>query len=985
MSTKLIASHRSTMLPSLALLICAIPAALGFAGQLHAADQPSSQARVARYGALPLAFESNRGQADPAVRFVAHGEGYSLFLTDSEAILDLRKSVACPHAKIGSQFKTQSCAASHDFLRMELTGARNTKAARIDADAALPGKVNYFIGNDPAKWHTGLSTWAKVRYAGIYPGIDLIYHGNQRQLEYDFVLAPGADAARIRLRFAGAQKLSLDLDGNLIAKSTGGEVTLGKPVVYQDVPGSRRAVNGEFALLSPDTVGFQLGKYDHGKPLVIDPVLIYGTYLGGSSNDGGNAIAVDGEGSAYLTGSTSSADFPTVHAFQDKDPNSNAQVVFVTKLSPYGNNLIYSTYVGGTTSNGDSGSGIAVDSTGAAYIVGSTFANDFPTRNPIQSSNKAYSATNGGSNAFVAKLAPSGSELAFSTYLGGTASDSGSAIALDKDLNVYVTGSANSSDFPLLNPVQAQNNSAGNGTNAFLTKIDPSGSALVYSTYLGGSGNFYVLQDFGDAAYPTIAGDFGSGVAVDSEGEAVVSGTTYSIDFPVSHAFQPQNNAQFGVGPDEAPGNDANLFVSKYKADGSGYIFSTYLGGSGFTWQCGTQNGGVGDTGGPVALGGSGNIYVTGAARSADFPTTSTLTISKFSGITEGNTGGGQVSDTNSFVTALKSDGSGLLFSTFLGGPAPDECSAEDWSNGTCGYATPCEPQFGNVGVEGDGDSGNGIAVGANGIVYITGSTGSSSFPLKSPFQSVNRAANAISRNAFLTAINPAAKPPLLYSTYYGGSNYDSASGVAVDAHGDAYIAGQTSSPNLPVTYDAFHAKLHGPSDAFVARFALKDLEIAPTIDWAAPAPITYGAALGPRQLDARANVNGRFVYSPKAGSVLGPGEHTLSVTFKPFDDSIFAAATKTVELAVKKATLTVTAENQTIKQGEAVPPLTYRITGFVNSDMQKTATSGKPKLTTNATSQSAPGKYLIKVTNGTLAAKNYTFIFEDGTLIITK
>jgi hypothetical protein len=986
MPAKPIASRRSKISPCLGLLICAIPAALSSAGRLHAADQPSGRARgAAGYGALPLAFEPNRGQSDPAVRFVAHGEGYSLILTDSEAVLALRKSVACAHGKIGSQLKTQSCVANHDLLRMKITGTRNTKAAKIYAEAALPGRVNYFIGNDPAKWLTDLPTWAKVRYAGIYPGVDMVYHGNQRQLEYDFVLAPGADASRIRLRFAGAQKLSLDLGGNLIAKTTGGEVTLDKPVIYQDVPGTRRAIDGEFALLSPDTVGFRLGSYDHRRPLVIDPVLVYGTYLGGSSNDSANAIAVDSEGSAYLTGSTSSVNFPTVDALQRTDPNSKTQVVFVTKLAPSGSSLAYSTYLGGATSNGDSGNGIAVDSTGAAYIAGYTFASDFPTKDPIQSSNKAYSAKNGGSNAFVAKLTPSGSELAFSTYLGGSASDSGSAIALDNDRNVYLTGSANSGDFPLVNPVQAQNNSAGNGTNAFLTKIDPSGSTIIYSTYLGGSGNFYIFQDTANDSYPYPAGDFGNGVAVNSQGEAIVSGTTYSLDFPVSNAFQPQNNAQFLVGLDDVPGNDANLFVTKYKADGSGYIFSTYLGGSGFGWQCGTQNGGIGDTGGPVAVDGKGDIYVTGAARSSDFPTTSTLTISKFSGVTAGNSGGaGQVSDTNSFVTALKSDGSGLLFSTFLGGPAPDQCSAEDWSNG-CPY-TPCEPGNGEeAAVEYDGDSGNGIAVGENGVVYVTGSTGSSSFPVKSPFQSVNNAANAIGQNAFLAAINPAAKSPLVYSTYYGGNTYDSASGVAVDAHGNPYISGQTSSPNLPVSYGAYDTKLKGSSDAFVAKFALKSLDIAPTITWTAPASIPYGTALGAKQLDARANVKGTFVYLPKAGSVLGFGEHTLSVTFKPFDNSIYADATKTVKIAVKKATLTVTAEDQTMKQGAAVPALTYKIKGFVNRDTQKTATSGKPKLTTTATSKSAPGKYPIKATDGTLAAKDYTFTFEDGTLTILK
>ncbi len=358
------------------------------------------------YGKLPLSFETNAGQTARDVNFLARGNGYRLFLTAEEAIL---------------------AASDAAVLTMRMAGSRRAKASPV-GEEPLPGTANYLIGNDPSQWHTGLLTYARVRYPGIYPGVDLIFYGNSGQLEYDFVIAPGADAKSIRLRFSGANQLRFAADCNLIASSAGGTVTLRKPMVYQIANGRREPVTGDFTMRAGHTVGFRLGNYDHAKPLVIDPVLVYSTYLGGSASDSANAIAADSEGNAFIAGYAESTDLPiTQGAFQTtNNAQSYSYSAFVTKLNADGTAALYSTYIGGTV--GDVAYAVTVDGSGNAYIAGATVSSNFPTTtSPLQAQPGP---------GFVSKLNPSGSALVYSTYFGGYAG----GLAADSSGSLYMTG-----------------------------------------------------------------------------------------------------------------------------------------------------------------------------------------------------------------------------------------------------------------------------------------------------------------------------------------------------------------------------------------------------------------------------------------------------------------------------------------------------------------------------------------------------------------
>ena len=526
---------------------------------------------AASYGKLPLSFEANQGQTDARVRFLARSGGYNLFLTGDEAVLEMQESeeaptFSSPPARVAPaglpshllgeladlDIRPTSGSAGANVaptlrsaraglkpgamtaLRMRLIGA-NASAPVIGVDE-LPGRSNYFIGNDPKKWRRNVPNYSKVKYQNVYPGVDLVYYGNQGQLEYDFVVAPGANPRAIVLAVGAVRDppaVSVVSDrrspvgtpalqesahrgalpqitpnGDMVVKTDGGEVSFQKPVVYQPgiISGQRTPVEGDFVLQANNHIGFKVAPYDHTKPLVIDPVLVYSTYLGGSYSDQGNGIAVDSFGYAYVTGYTASADFPTVDPLQATDhayPNSN---VFVSKINPTGSALVYSTFLGGTgfsesgVNSGDIGYGIAVDSSGNAYVTGDTDSLDFPTLNPLQ-------ATYGGAgDAFLAKLDATGSALVYSTYLGGSYFDHGQGIAVDSSGSAYVTGSTCSTDFPTVNPLQATDKAC---YNTFVTKFNGTGSALVYSTFLGGT-----------------RGDEGYGIAVDSSGNAYVTGLT---------------------------------------------------------------------------------------------------------------------------------------------------------------------------------------------------------------------------------------------------------------------------------------------------------------------------------------------------------------------------------------------------------------------------------------------------------------------------
>ena len=523
------------------------------------------------YGNLPRFFEANQGQTDSRVKFLSRGRGDSLYLTPTEAVLVLikpsEKGEEEKGAERGASDRVSPGAREASTVRMKFVGARREPA--LAGAEPLPGRSNYLIGDDPKKWYTGVAHFARVNYEEVYPGVGLSFYGNQSQLEYDFVLAPGADPDLIRIQFEGAEEISLDDGGNLILDIGDAELIQRAPVIYQETEGERRRVKGGYRLLRNHQIGFTLGPYDEAQPLVIDPVLVYSTYLGGSAADSGFSIAVDSAGNAYVTGETYSFDFPTQNPLQSFF-GGGVLDAFVGKLNAAGTALVYSTYIGGNGS--DFGASISVDSAGNAYVAGVTGSTDFPTQNPLQSS------YGGNTDVFVSKLNATGSALTNSTYLGGGLFDQASGVAVDSAGNAYVTGYTSSTDFPTQNPLQSAY--GGGLEDGFVTKLNAAGTAL-YSTYLGGHDT-----------------DWGYGIAVDSAGNAYVAGITSSDNFPTQNALQ------------SSYGGFYDAFVTKLNAAGTALVYSTYLGGSDDD-----------DVGVDIAVDSAGNAYVTGFTSSTNFPT----------------------------------------------------------------------------------------------------------------------------------------------------------------------------------------------------------------------------------------------------------------------------------------------------------------------------------------------------------------------------
>jgi len=578
---------------------------------------------VGSYGNLPLSFEANEGQTDSAVKFLSRGPGYTLFLTQTEAALALARPQAKPELTAGTRRSRDYPREKvvHSALLVKLVGA-NPKA-HMEGSGRLPGNSSYFIGNDPAKWRTGIPNFREVRYESLYPGIDLTYYGNQGQLECDFVVAPGADPSAIRLAFSGAQDLRVDDAGDLVARFGSEEFRLRKPFLYQEQNGTRQQIAGGYVLQGARSVGFQVESYDTRLPLVVDPQLSYSTYLGGNGSDVGYAIAADAAGNVYVAGETGSTNFPTTTgAFQTTNGGNDG--CFVAKLNAVGTALTYSTYLGG--SSYDTCFGIAVDAGGNAYLTGRTYSSDFPT-----TAGAYQTAFGGGSyDGFVTKLNPTGTALVYSTYLGGSNDDFGQIIAVDSSGNSYVTGVTYSSNFPIT-PGSFQTILHG-ADNAFITKLNPTGTALVYSTFLGGTGD-----------------NGGLGIAVDPTGNAYVTGYTRTTDFPTTPgAFQMTNGGTNGA------------FVTKLNPTGSALVYSTFLGGSND------------DLGFGIAIDTAGNAYVTGFTRSTDFPTTTGAYQTVYAGGLD-----------DGFVTELNPTGTALVYSTFLGGSGDDEpcCIVLDAAN----------------------------------------------------------------------------------------------------------------------------------------------------------------------------------------------------------------------------------------------------------------------------------------------------------------
>ena len=748
-----------------------------FAAAKAAAAKETPRWREA-YGKLPLSFEENQGQTAEEVRYLAHGTGYELFLTPHEALLALRSrrkydlSPLHRTASLRAMRKARK-AGQLTALRIQFEGANLHPA--VNGMGRLPARTNYFLGNDPKKWHTDVPSYGRVKYEGVYPGIDVVFYGNQGKLEYDFLVAPGADPEAIQLKIAGARKMRLNSRGSVVLSVAASEVELQKPRIYQMIDGKRRLIEGRYVVAADHRVRFSVAHYDRSKPLVLDPVLNYSTYLGGSGEDTGHAIAVDGAGNAFVAGQTLSADFPGA-------ANNCAGASFVAELDPTGTNLLYATYLAGsTTGSGENAFGIAVDPSGKVYVTGVTFATDFPTTS-ANALNAGPLASNDNGTAYLTKLDPtvSGpSGLIYSTYIGGTGGDHANSVAVDAVGNAYVVGLTDSPDFPTNNPFQsALSNTSG---NAFLTRIDTTqlqDASLIYSTYLGGNGaNAGIVLGYGDEGF---------GVAADSSGNAYVVGTTTSTDSTFTTSATAYQSAP--------PANTAaSVFVSRIDTTQVGpasLIYSTYLAGS------------IADLGFAIALGPNNVAYVTGTASSTDYP---------FPGATTGAFDTSGSGSGKAFITLVDTTQSGLSsvpYSTYLGG-----------TGGPYG-----------------GDYGYAIKVDASGNAYVAGTTFSTDFAGAGTLKTLGAFRPTLlnpNGEAFIAKLHPAGsgQGDLLYATYFGGSTgmtQDSIYGIAIDSASppNAYITGETSATDLPVSASAFQTTLNetggsGIVDAYVAKLTL--------------------------------------------------------------------------------------------------------------------------------------------------------------------
>lgn len=814
-----------------------------------APTKPELSALARNYGKLPLGFEANTGQTDVRVKFLSRGRGYTLFLTGDEAVLALPKTGAV----------SGNGSATTRVLRMKLVGAN--PAASVTGAEELPGKSNYFIGKDPSKWRTNVANYAQVKYPAIYPGVDLLYYGNQDgQLEYDFVVAPGADPSAIKLNIAGdgvstakggrPLPLRISSDGDLVAGMQGREIRLHKPVIYQNESdgaehgsGKRRAMReGRFILMASNQVRFALGPYDHTKPLIIDPVLSYSTYLGGSSVGAStaNAIAVDGSGSAYIVGTTTQSDFPTQDPFQPTFGSGGD--AFITKFSPSGSTLIYSTFLGG--SDGASGAGIAVDAGGAVYVTGETSSTDFPTLNPVQA---ALGGPEGSTiNAFVTKFAPSGATLVYSTYYGGTAATRGTAIAVDAGGDAYVTGFTNGT----LNTVNALQPASGGASDAFVAKLNPAGTAFIYATYLGGSES-----------------DFGTSIAVDSGGNAYVAGSTASADFPTHAPFQ-------GSYPSSGEGS---AFVAKINSGGSALVYSTYFGGS------------VYEIANAIAVDSSGDAYIAGLTSSTNLPTKNPVQATNLAAAGGGSTG---------FITEFNPAGSALVYSTYLGGTSSDQMTA--------------------------------IAVDAVGNTYVGGITSSVDFPLVNPLPVSD---GGLAANSTIAKLN-AGGSVLVFATHFGANSIGQTTttganeieAIAVDSAGNLYVTGDVNSPIYP-TLNAFQDSYTAIENvAFVAKFTASSattptvaISVAPTtISAGQSTTLTWSSTNATACTATGAWSGAQEISGTESETPAAAGNSTYTLTCTGAGGSANASATLTVRAATPAPTVTLTINPTSITVGQS-------------------------------------------------------------------
>jgi hypothetical protein len=789
-----------------------------------------------RYAELPLAFEPNAGQTDGRVRYLARGSGYTIFLTDQKTVLSLTRRTPARGSHRASTTST--------VLDLRFTGSN--PSPRISTADQLSGKSNYFVGKNPAQWHVDIPRYAKVTFDEVYPGVGVVYYGRNRQLEQDWVVSPGADPSRIAFEVEGANRLALDSHGDLRVLLPDGELRLLKPAIYQlanSTGGARTAVKGGFVVARDRRVRFQVGSYDHAKPLIIDPVIVYSSYLGGTSADQANAVTIDSAGDAYVAGDTTSVDFPVTSGVLQSTCKLDSfgiceRSAFVSEINAGGTAEVFSTYLGGSSSQ--IALGVAVDAAGDAFVAGQTTSTDFPTLNPYQPA-CSLDANNVCYDAFVAVIKAGGSALLYSSYLGGSGVDSANSIAIDSTGNAYITGQTASTNFPTTSGVIQTmcgtdgqcNLNASTGLaqpDTFVAKVNTTASgasSLVYSTYLGGSG-----------------ADYGTAIGLDSSLNAYITGSTSSTDLPATTgAFQSSCKL------DSTGVCEGGPFVAKLNPTATALVYLTYLGGSG---------GGGLDTAHGLALDSSGNAYIAGQTGSTDFPVTSGAFQTSCGTDGQCNPVNG-VATPHAFIAKLNSGGSALVYSTYLGGSSMDFASA--------------------------------ISVDSANVPYVTGGTYSTDFPISNALSTGGALAGG--EDAFITALNSQGTG-LIISTYLGGAANDVGNGVVRDASDDVFVAGSTASTNFP-TAAPFQAANAGSTDAFVTELG----SVTAPVVTLTPSTLTFAAqdvsTTSAAQVATLSNIGnealtitsiattGNFAETNACGASLAAGAScTISVTFGP-------------------------------------------------------------------------------------------------------
>jgi hypothetical protein len=677
-------------------------------------------------------FIENKGQWDMRAKYLLRTAGLDMWVTDHGVVYDLYRMKSISGAKSplpsllgsGSSVKELHRSDIESQQRVghavEMNFIGTSTASDAHGTDLQPGYYNYFLGNDKAKWASNVGLYAGARIKRLYDGVDAIFYLDGGKPRYDLVVAPGASLADVGMRFTGSNSVRVGADGSLVIATSVGEMKQQGLFAYQMVGSERQQVRCNFVRGSGNVVRFDVGSYDRSRPLVIDP-LIYSTYLTGGVYTYARGIAIDGSGNAYVTGYTASANFPTSGAYQSSYGGGGD--VFITKLSSSGNALAYSTFLGGSA--GDEGYDITVDGSGNAYVLCTTGSADLPTVNAFQST---YA---GEIDAFVAKLSSSGNTLLYSTYLGGTGTDQPSGIAVDGNGNAYLTGYTRSIDFPTVNAYQSSRHS---DYDVFVSKLNNSGNTLLYSTYLGGSNE-----------------DIGYGITIDGSGNAYITGNTFSADFPMSNPYQSSN------------AGNGDAFITKLNSNGNSLLYSTYLGGTGTDGATG------------IAIDLSGNAYATGNTTSTNFPTLNAYQSAK-------------AGTRDMFITKLNSSGGSIVYSTYLGG-----------SSG------------------GDYEFGYGIAVDANGSSFVTGLTQSTDFPMVNAFQP-SKPGPYYDFDIFVSRLSSNGSS-LVYSSYLGGSGPDVAHSIAIDGSGNAYLTGYTLSANFP-TLNPFQSAYDNSYDAFITKLS---------------------------------------------------------------------------------------------------------------------------------------------------------------------